>query len=301
MLENFNEFKEVFNARAVECSLTRVSVVNVGGEDVAIVWDKLEYEARIEARSQIIRNLSDISQVIFPYDLNNPNLSYDLESYFSGNAARALGYMLLEGKSGQVTLNLPYLMGANVIVSVEDEQATMSITPKFRRVYDTALNERLVMMNGIGFLVSDSYDPTYRTVKNIEGRYESKRAIYNSIMKNNDMSRYLSAGLILAEDTAGVGALFSISYIYNQNDRCLTSFDSDMAALSLALVYRGHCQDCVVKQKNGSSIKVNISSDTMSVSGSVSVVYDGSMFFQGIEFGRKNRWGNLNREIFPAP
>ena len=265
--------------------LDRVTIARPGGNDTAIVWDRVPRGGQQDMARRIQENYPGVEQVMFVEDGPYGRMT---GGEFCGNATRSLGYLLLGRSHGSVTFGVS---GASkpVTVVVDDRGARTSI-PAYAALdsvqHDPATGAHRVDIEGISFLV-DRTDGVLG--KRIAGEmHAKKRAVLRILEESGLAAEKAASGVILLEDAGenGVDALHP--YVYVRDTKTLyyeTACGSGTTAAGLVAAKTAgrSVLNRAFRQPSGMDLIVSVERDgtaflNASVGGPVEIVFDGPMY-----------------------
>ena len=139
--------------------LNRVTFVRSSGNNTAFVWDHVARENQGCVSKKIQKQFRNIEQVMFIEQDKGLIYGQMAGGEFCGNATRSLGYLLMKGRNGSITLDVS---GAskpqNVSVNGQFSRTSIPIINNFECVKADEDNF-IVEMEGIAFLISTKDDP----------------------------------------------------------------------------------------------------------------------------------------------
>ena len=238
------------NQNETEILLNKVTFVRPGGNDTAIVWDNIARELQGDISKQIQAQFETIEQVMFVESVGDQVRGQMAGGEFCGNATRSLGYLLLEGNDGDITIN----------VSGTKKPQSISVKDQFSRTSIPILNDLdcvqidqdgyQVMMDGIAFQIMDKTDPI------------NKAQAMNILNRKGLSQRYPASGLILLEKSDD--NTYTIDpYVYVRDTGTLyyeTGCGSGSTAVGLMLSKQSgtSLNDIEIRQPSGMSLYVSV-------------------------------------------
>lgn len=230
--------------------LNNVTFVRPGGNDTAIIWDNVAREIQGDISTQIQGQFEPIEQVMFVERDGDTVRGQMAGGEFCGNATRSLGYLLLEGKDGEITIS----------VSGTTKPQTVMVKDQFSRTSIPILNNLdcvqidkdgyQVMMDGIAFQIM------YKTAS------INKTAAMDILNRKGLSQRYPASGLILLnkinDNTYAIDP-----YVYVRNTGTLyyeTGCGSGSTAVGLMLSKQlgQSLKDIEIRQPSGMSLYVSV-------------------------------------------
>ena len=135
-----------------------MNFIRPGGNDTALIYGNPDNQTRIKINQEILKRYNNIEQVGF-YKLNNKSNFASLTmagGEFCGNAARALAFLILKGKEGNLNLRVS---GSTKVLEarvLENGQVSCQIPiyKTFSSVKEIGENLYLVKLRGIKFLIT---------------------------------------------------------------------------------------------------------------------------------------------------
>jgi histidine racemase len=157
-------------------TLHHLVIARPGGNDTALVFDAIPKEDYKVINAALQKRIPTIEQVMFVRDCQKPWVEGCMAGgEFCGNATRALGYYLLGGKDGSLTLSISGA-DAPLTVQVKDGMARASM-PIFRDIKCVrTLKEGLsiVRLSGIVHMILEQESAERAVFEKKESRAERK-------------------------------------------------------------------------------------------------------------------------------
>lgn len=234
--------------------LEKVTFVRPGGNDTAIVWDDIAREQQGAVSRGIQSQYETIEQVMFVERKIDGSVRGQMAGgEFCGNATRSLGYLLLDGKDGEITLDVSGSNNAQKI-TVKDQFARTSI-PILNEMDCVQLDKDgyQVMMDGIAFLIVE---------KSFFGKDIQKQTALDILNKKGLAMRYPASGLIIL-DRKNDNTYAIDPYVYVRDTGTLyyeTGCGSGSTAVGLMLSKQSgkSLENVAIQQPSGMSLYVSV-------------------------------------------
>jgi diaminopimelate epimerase len=282
--------------------LNHVVIARPGGNDTALVFDPVPVEQRKTVNALIQQQCPEIEQVMFVEMGSNLPRGMMAGGEFCGNATRALGYYLLNGKDGCMKLEISGCRSAlEVEVRNSAAIAQMPIYPSFEHIVPFSPSQTIVHMEGISYLVLAPGDPQGNAICMLASKEEQKKAARN-LLNYPAFSRSPAMGVIVVTEDVRGCAIKPFVYV-----RAIDTFyfetacGSGSVAVGLAWAWQQGrtLRNFTLRQPSGMNIGVDVwlegkRFERASISGPVSIRYDGSLWLDdGEEISdRKLAFGN---------
>lgn len=233
--------------------LEKIIFVRPGGNDTAIVWDDIAREYQGDISKDIQRQYESIEQVMFVERDGGQIRGQMAGGEFCGNATRSLGYLLMDGKDGEI----------NIVVSGSNKPQTITVKNQFAKTSIPILNDLdcvqidkegyQVMMDGIAFLIVDK--------SNFMADIQKQTAL--DILNSKGLSmRYPASGLIVLDKKSD--DLYAIDpYVYVRDTGTLyyeTGCGSGSTAVGLMLSKQSgsSLENIQIQQPSGMNLYVSV-------------------------------------------
>jgi diaminopimelate epimerase len=265
--------------------IQRLIIANPSGNITAIVLDETPRDQLHDVGLTIQSSYPSVEQVLFvERGPNNTVHGQMAGGEFCGNAARALGVLLAEGRDGDYTFTMS---GAAepVTARIFGDQATlitkMAVSRTTADFYGA--NVDVINLEGITHAVMTPEHPLYTFFKENAARPDRWQTIVHAL-EDLKIKEKPASGLILAE---GSGDALTISpYVYVRANNTLYP-EQACASGSIAAAFAMSSSEClargtVVAQPSGESLTVSVKSNgtkpEIQVAGNMAIVYDGPAY-----------------------
>jgi len=269
-------------------TLDRVTIARPGGNDTAIVWDQVSREQQGPLSKKIQATYPGIEQVMFVEDAGNGVKRGQMAGgELCGNATRSLGYLLLEGKDGEIALDVS---GANepmtVLVSNGMAQTSLPVKEDLNSAQQDG-NNYIVHLDGISFVITSSKDEMGQKILSAQGE-DAQKAVVMDILNNNGFAKdYPASGIMVAEPQED-GSFKMEPFVYVRDTGTLyyeTGCGSGSTSVGVMVAKEtGLPVDKLkITQPSGMDLLVSIDRDSNSfkgalVNGPIEIVFDGRMY-----------------------
>ena len=280
-----NIFRKVAGVSASAVLLNRVTFISPGGNDTAIVWDKLSRDKYVDIARDIQLGYPNIEQVMFAEYDNTKNLyrGQMAGGEYCGNATRALGYLIAGGKDAVVELDVSGADGFQTVI-IKDGMAKTSVPIlSSEPVIVNEDGEFFVQLGGISHLVSFRSQKSFELIGKLDSVEKRREYIFN-ILSNNMMASSPAIGVMLV-DNGDRNSMGLDPYVFVRKTGTLyneTACGSGTAAVAMAEAYmKGNGIDSIsLVQPSGMIITSSVSYDNkkfglVQIDGLVSILYDG--------------------------
>lgn len=274
------------NPQAVT-TLNRVTIVRPGGNDTAIVWDDVARERQGALSKKIQATYPGIEQVMFvERGTNGMTRGQMAGGEFCGNATRSLGYLLKDGKDGEVTLEVS---GASqpMRVRIKDGMAETSLPVK--ESLDSAQkdgNNYIVHLDGISFVITSSQDDMGQKILSAKGEDAQKQVVMAILEKNGFARAYPASGIMVAEAQSD-GTFRMEPFVFVRDTGTLyyetgCGSGSTSVGVMVAKETGASVSNLKIRQPSGMDLFVSIDRDSngfkgATVNGPIEIVFDGRM------------------------
>jgi histidine racemase len=265
--------------------LSHVVIARPGGNDTALVFDHVLPHDYREVNSYVQQKKPTIEQVMFVQPDKDPPTGNMAGGEFCGNATRALGYYLLEGKDGTISLRIS---GANspLVVSVIKgmSQTEMPIINDPACVQSLDKGIFLVHLEGITHLVLEPTSKQAEQIVSLDNIDNQKMAARELLEKYKLMEHPASGVMALSKRKNEISML---PYVYV---KAVDTFYAETAcgsgSVAVGLVLAKQRQSSLKKlgiyQPSGKNIFVDVDFIEnrfvgASISGEVEILYEGEM------------------------
>ena len=231
--------------------LQNVTFARPGGNDTAIVWDKIPRGLQGDVSIEIQKQYEDIEQVMFVERQADGSVKGQMAGgEFCGNATRSLGFLLLNGKNGEI----------NIDVSGTTKPQTVTVKNQFSRTSIPILNDLecvqvdkkgyQVMMDDIAFLIVEKGEPITK-----------EKAL--EILNRKALAQRYPASSLIVLDTIADDVYAIDPYVYVRDTGTLyyeTGCGSGSTAVGLMLskLSEKSLQHIEIRQPSGMNLYVSI-------------------------------------------
>lgn len=284
--------------------IQRLVIANPSGNITAIVLDQTPREKMHDVGLTIQSAYPNVEQVLFVERMNNAVHGQMAGGEFCGNAARALGFFLANGKDGDHTFTMS---GTDepVTAKISGSQATlvtlMAVNRTSTDFYDAKVD--VVDLEGITHAVMTSRHPLYKFFKENAAKPNRWQTVVHAL-EDLEIKDKPASGLILAERNGS--SLTITPYVYVSANNTLYP-EQACASGSIAAAFATCSSQCLalgisIAQPSGESLlvslKLNGAKSEIRVAGKMSVVYDGPAL--GMEYSEASLQGR-HGEFAPSP
>ena len=263
--------------------LTRVVVARPGGNDTALVFDDVHADSYRDINAYIQKKNPDIEQVMFVKNDQAMPMGIMAGGEFCGNATRSLGYYLLKGNDGAITLSIS---GAKtpLTVKVQDKNATtkMPIISNPTSVKFLDDTSSLVKLEGITHLVLEPLSELAQQMKRLKSM-DDKKAFARELLIKHDLQHEAAGGIMALDKDDDKLMLAPFVYVKSIDTfYAETACGSGSVAVGLALAKRRtkSVTHLEVRQPSGHSIFVDVNFaggffEEATIKGKVEILYEG--------------------------
>jgi diaminopimelate epimerase len=275
--------------------LDRVTIARPGGNDTAIVWDDIARAEQKDVARRIQENYPGVEQVMFVEKGKDGRVRGQMAGgEFCGNATRSLGYMLLEGKPGRVTVDVS---GTDRPLDVEvDAKGARTDIPVHSSLDCVHWNESArayqVDIEGISFLVTYNTQTLGQSIQG--GVEERKRAALDILRQTGLADSKPASGVIVLEEGAEWDYTPLHPYVYVRDTGTMyyeTACGSGTTAAALMAASAGKAGTMTrgYEQPSGMALVVTIERsagafEKATVNGAVDIAFDGPMHLPARSF-----------------
>ncbi|MEI6728611.1 MAG: hypothetical protein WCK98_03125 [bacterium] len=176
-----------------------INFIRPGGNDTALIQGDPDNQTRTKINQKILKTYKNIEQVGF-YTVNNQKNLASLTmagEEFCGNAARALAFLILKGKEGNLNLRVS---GSSKVLEarvLENGQVScqMPIYKTFSCIKEIGENLYLVKLRGIKFLITK--------LSKASNPVELKSLAKSMLARNNLLTTCKASGVIFTNTLSG--------------------------------------------------------------------------------------------------
>lgn len=234
----------------------KVTILRPGGNNTALIEGIVPIELRKKINTIVMSKYPDVEQVGF-YDCNKETSKIRLEmagGEFCGNATRALAYLLLNGKPGEVAINVSgtdQLLQAG-INSSNNTYSYIPIKKDFNSIIKLPLNKFKVDLDGITHIITF-----------IDKEYSPKalqKIAKNTLEETNLLTTSAAAGVMFVKKTSSY--IYSLAPVVWVRDIKTLFYETACASGTTALAL------LLAKNKSISKTKITVlqpSKETLSV------------------------------------
>lgn len=290
--------------------IQRLVIANPSGNITAIVFDPTPPERRREIGSTIRSEYLNVEQVLFA-ELRNGVWHAEMEGKeFCGNAARAFGYVLTQGKDGQVIFTMSGT-SSPVTVDVSSGHAALTVQMPLR-IEQVLFEDRhvpVVHLDGISHAIMRPEHPLYNFLKRTAARLDRWESVTH-VLEDLGIKDKPASGLIFAEH--GAAGLSITPYVYVKAPNTLYP-EMACASGSIATAFAMGNGDLLnrgmlIRQPSREDLTVSIklvgSATEIKVAGSMSINFDGPAkelhYSQASLIGRQGNGAVGQRFALPA-
>jgi diaminopimelate epimerase len=263
--------------------LKRLVIASPSGNITALVFDKIAAHKMHEVAALIQEEFPAVEQVLFVEKRGSAVHAQMAGGEFCANAARALGYILADGKRSQQHFTMSGL-SSPVIVDVHPNRSKLEIQTKLQRETrswgDGPVS--IVHMEGISHAVLLPTHPLYAYLREHVAQLNGKELV-KRVLDELDLTKLPASGLLFAEPN-GTGTNLT-PYVFVRDMGTLyaeTACASGSIAVASVLG-----KDVSIHQPSGETLDVRLlgngSTVKAEVDGSMSILWDGSMEYLGPE------------------
>ncbi|MBP9846923.1 MAG: hypothetical protein KBD43_12775 [Saprospiraceae bacterium] len=181
-------------------TLERVTIVRPGGNDTAIVWDDVPRELQGSLSKKIQATYPGIEQVMFVEEGKNGLVRGQMAGgEFCGNATRSLGYLIMDGKDGNATLEVS---GANQPMSVQIDNGMAKTSLPVKSSLDSAQpdgDDYIVHLDGISFVITSKANTLGDRVLSETNPDKQKEIVLGALKKNGFATDYPASGVMVID------------------------------------------------------------------------------------------------------
>lgn len=273
---------------ATVTTLDRVTIARPGGNDTAIVWDTVSRDKQGALSKKIQATYPGIEQVMFVEEgVNGLKRGQMAGGEFCGNATRSLGYLLMAGKDGEITLEVS---GANKPMKVTVDNGMAQTSLPVKEDLESAQqdgNNYIVHLDGISFVITSSKDEMGQKILSAKDE-EAQKEVVMDILNNNGFAKdYPASGIMVAEPQED-GSFKMEPFVYVRDTGTLyyeTGCGSGSTSVGVMVAKEtGLPVDKLkITQPSGMDLLVSIDRDSdgfkgASVNGPIEIVFDGRMY-----------------------
>lgn len=270
--------------------LDRVTIVRPGGNDTAIVWDRVPREQQGALSKEIQDVYPGVEQVMYVEDAGENKFRGQMAGgEFCGNATRSLGYLLLGQKDGKIELEVS---GSETPMQVVVQDGFSSTTSPIRTslnsvIEDDGLGFTVAHLDGISFIIATQDSSIGQSIKTLETVDAQKDFVKELLKKEGFADAYPASGVLIVKRKPN-GDYYSDPYVYVRDTGTLyyeTGCGSGSTAIGLMEAKKSG--DAVsglkIQQPSGMDLYVDIDRNAdgfvgAKVNGPVEVVFDGKMY-----------------------
>ena len=264
--------------------IQRLVIADPSGNKTAIIFDMIATE-NMRTVSKIIQNeFPDIEQVMFVQERKGMFHGEMAGGEFCGNAARALGYVLTDGKPEQLTLTMSGL-AAPVVVNVRDAYSEIQTAITLREEVVSLGNApvKIVHLEGISHAIIFANHPLFDFLKEYAARLDRWNTIVH-VLEDLNISRMSASGLIFVDTSRNDVEITPYVFV-----KAVNTLFAEMAcasgSIAVASLIGGEgalTKKCVhLRQPSGETLSVELvkvsEKTSVKVGGSMRVLYDGPM------------------------
>ena len=285
----FNPEHYAERADSADC-FEHVTIARPGGNDTAIVWDKVPRDEQPQVAQRIQETYPGVEQVMFAEKNTDDTIRGQMAGgEFCGNATRSLGYILLNGENGEIDLEVS---GSNTPVRVCVEDGCARLTSDINRSMDMIYTDQetgydIVQMQGIAFVIMQKDDPMAQTILETNDQSARKDRIYN-LLEKCDLAHKMPASGVMISDYRHDGSYKLDPFVYVRDVNSLiyeTGCGSGSTATALlhSKELGSSIDKIAIEQPSGMQLYVSVDRDEhafkkSSVDGPVTIAFDGRMY-----------------------
>ncbi|MBU0799970.1 MAG: hypothetical protein KKA05_03110 [Alphaproteobacteria bacterium] len=267
-------------------SLRRVTFIRPGGNDTALVWDSVPHTRQAALSRALQSQYPTIEQVMFVEQdpLTGALRGQMAGGEFCGNAARSLGYLLLGGRDGRISLDISgSCRPATVIVKNGLAAIDIPVQPSLDCVQEIEGGEFIINLDGISFLITTG---NQRAALRMETAPDlsARKSCALDILCAYGLADNLASGLLVVTGTKNLSV---DPYVFVRDTGTLyyeTGCGSGAAAIGLMMAKQSGngvlTQD--IRQPSGMILSVTITRSQSQflraqVSGDIKIIGEGSV------------------------
>lgn len=284
--------------------LDRVVVVRPGGNDTALVFDRIPRREQVALSNQIQAAYPAIEQVMFvekgPFGAVHGQMA---GGEFCGNATRSLGFVLSGGKNGRIFFevsNGDEPVRAEVAIAGKNAQTSVPVRPRFDMIsLNVQTGEYIVDMPGIVFLVTTPDRETGRRISAIDSIKEKKRLV-REILRESGLDQRPASGLLVMQGLGDNACKLDPFVLVRETGSLYYESACGSASTALGIISAletgASVRNLEIQQPSGMSLYVTIDRNDKGflgafVDGPVEILSDGPMILSDHQKRSVLKWG----------
>lgn len=268
--------------RTVDLHLNDVAFVRPAGNDTAIVFDQIPKSEYSFYNKKIQKHYPQIEQVMFARKNGKKIIGEMAGGEFCANATRALGYVCLEDKEDEITLNVSGLK-SDVSVSVSGENACLNFHAAYEK--NTIVREEseigIISLDGITHAIIDDNAKVSQSILN-EKNKKIRKDNALKLLKLLDLIDEVASGIIFTKQELSGFSIIPFVYVRHVNTLFEeTACASGSLAVALSIIAKETLKTKVT-QPSGMYLDIEIEKEghntiLAKINGPVELSYRGSL------------------------
>jgi diaminopimelate epimerase len=269
--------------------LERVTFTRPAGNDTAMIWDRFNRDDYPSVAAMVQQGFPNIEQVMFVE--NDPETGLVRGQMaggeFCANATRSLAYILMEGKSGLIDMDVSG-SSSLIQVNVQGNDASLEIDLKSlgrSLIKNFASGQCAVDMGGIIHVVAFEGDALFNVINSISN-IEQKKYYIRKLLSAEPYNQYPACGMMLARKR-NTSEIEIDPFVYVRDTGTLyneTACASGSAAVAVICAFQQQqaIQNLNIQQPSCLWMRTNVAYrngnfESVTVGGEISVFYDGEL------------------------
>lgn len=258
--------------------IKRLVIANPSGNITAIVFDPTEREDMRDIGAKIQSTYPSVEQVLFVERREDMVHGQMAGGEFCGNAARALGYMLADGKDGKQTFTMS---GASAPVTVNVSKGRAELTSQMALSVDLVPFEEIpvpvVHLEGISHAIMLPDHPLFNFLKRTAARPDRWMAVTH-VLEDLGIKNRPASGLVFVDKNEGRISITPYVYV-NAINTLYPEMACASGSIAAFIAANGGASNLSIRQPSKENLDVGMKAinghSEIKVAGSMSVMWDG--------------------------